>query len=81
MRLGVRVGEGCAKLHDALMRDLQVPIIEVDEVWSYVAKKQRRLTPTDGTDVGSDVVAQHIALPGSEDMRGRERSSTAVSLA
>ena len=42
MRLGVRVGEGCARLHDALMRDLQVSIIEFDEIWAYVGKKQRR---------------------------------------
>ena len=42
MRLGVRVGEGCARLHDRMMRDLQVPILEFDEIWGYVGKKQRR---------------------------------------
>ena len=42
MRLGVRVGEGCARLHDHMMRDLQVPILEFDEIWGYVGKKQRR---------------------------------------
>ncbi len=42
MRLGVRVGEGCARLHDRMMRDLQVPVIEMDEIWGYVGKKQRR---------------------------------------
>ena len=41
-RLGVRVGEGCARLHDGIMRDLQVPILEFDEIWGYVGKKQRR---------------------------------------
>jgi len=41
-RLGVRIGQGCARLHDALMRDLQVSIIEFDEIWAYVGKKQRR---------------------------------------
>ena len=44
MRLGVRVGKGCAQLHDALMRDLQVSIIEFDEIWAFVGKKQRRTT-------------------------------------
>lgn len=43
MRLGVRVGEGCASLHDRMMRELQVPILEFDEVWGYVGKKQRRV--------------------------------------
>lgn len=52
MRLGVRVGEGCAQLHDSLFRDLQVSHIELDEVWAFVAKKQRRVTQKDGSDVG-----------------------------
>ena len=52
MRLGVRVGEGCAKVHDWLMRNMQVAHIELDEVWSYVHKKQKRVTKADGTDVG-----------------------------
>lgn len=42
MRLGVRVGEGCQRLHDGLFRDLQVPVLEFDEIWSYVGKKQAR---------------------------------------
>lgn len=42
MRLGVRVGQGCERIHDAMMQDLQVPIIEIDEIWAYVGKKQRR---------------------------------------
>ena len=54
MRLGVRVGQGCAKLHDVLMRDLQVPIIEVDEIWSFVGKKQRRLTQSPSGDFMMD---------------------------
>ncbi len=51
MRFGVRVGEGCADLHDRMMRDLQVPILEFDEIWGYVGKKQRR-TEADETDKG-----------------------------
>ncbi len=52
MRLGVRVGEGCAALHDRMMRGLQVPILEFDEIWGYVGKKQRRtgLSETDKGD-------------------------------
>jgi IS1 family transposase len=42
MRLGVRVGEGCPHLHDGMMRELQVPILELDDVWGYVGKKQKR---------------------------------------
>ncbi len=52
MRLGVRVGQGCAALHDRMMRDLRVNRLELDEIWSFVAKKQGRVQPGDGTDVG-----------------------------
>lgn len=47
MRLGLRVGEGCAAVHDATMRDLQVSRLELDEAWSFVGKKQKRTTPED----------------------------------
>ena len=42
MRLGVRVGEGCEALHDAIMRGLEVSRLEFDELWSFVGKKQKR---------------------------------------
>ena len=45
MRLGVRVGAGCAQLHDRLMRDLNSPLLECDEIWGYVGKKQRQTRP------------------------------------
>ncbi len=47
MRLGVRVGEGCKRLHDGMMRDLNVPILECDEIWSFIGKKQRRTDPSE----------------------------------
>jgi len=40
MRLGVRVGEGCAELHDEMMRFVQVNRLELDELWSYVGKSK-----------------------------------------
>jgi hypothetical protein len=40
MRLGVRVGEGCAKLLDQKMRNLNSTEIQVDEVWGFIGKKQ-----------------------------------------
>jgi hypothetical protein len=56
MRLGVRVGDGCAALHDELMQFVQVNRLELDELWSYVGKKQRRITPTDPVDLGDQYV-------------------------
>lgn len=61
LSLGIRVGQGCATLHDHLMRDLNVGRIELDEAWSYVAKKQAHLTPEDGTDKGDQYVFLAIA--------------------
>jgi hypothetical protein len=62
MRLGVCVGFGCTALHDALMRDLQVARIELDETWSYVGKKQKQLRPDDSSDKGDQYV--FLALAG-----------------
>ena len=59
MRLGVRVGEGCAVLHDRLMRDLNIPLLECDEIWSFIGKKQRQTKPGE-TDKGDQYT--YIAL-------------------
>jgi len=45
MRLGVRVGQGCKRLHDSLMQNLNIPLLECDEIWGYVGKKQRQTKP------------------------------------
>jgi IS1 family transposase len=47
MRLLVEVGAGCERLLNERMRDLSCQRLQVDEVWSFVAKKQRHLTTTD----------------------------------
>lgn len=47
MRLMVQVGEGCAALSNGLMRELPCKRVQVDEIWSYVGKKQRQLQPGD----------------------------------
>jgi IS1 family transposase len=43
LRLLGRVGEGCEKLMDRELRNLSCRRIQVDEVWGYVAKKQRHV--------------------------------------
>lgn len=47
MRLGVRVGEACQRLLDAKMRNLNCSRIEVDELWGFVGKKQKRTSKSD----------------------------------
>ena len=47
MRLMVEVGTGCTKLQSELMRDLTCQRIQVDEIWAFVCKKQKQITPED----------------------------------
>ena len=47
MRLMVEVGTGCEKIMNDEMRDLTCKRIQVDEIWSYVGKKQREVTTAD----------------------------------
>lgn len=47
MRLLVQVGNECAGLLDKRMNNLACQRIQVDEIWAYVQKKQRHLTPED----------------------------------
>jgi IS1 family transposase len=43
MRLMVRVGGSCEKIIDSTMHGLSCKNVEVDEIWSYVGKKQRHV--------------------------------------
>ena len=54
LSLVVRAGEGCAALHDKLMRDLPIDRVECDEIWSFVQKKQRQVTPDDNPELVGD---------------------------
>jgi IS1 family transposase len=54
MRLMVKVGNTCEKIMDTTMRNLPCKNIEVDEVWSYVGKKQRHVGPNDNPDTVGD---------------------------
>ncbi len=52
MSLGVRVGDGCGRLHDGMMRDLQVNQIELDEQWDFIGKKQKHVAQGDPAEMG-----------------------------
>lgn len=47
LRLLARVGAGCERLMDSELRNLSCRRVEIDEVWGYVAKKQRHVTDED----------------------------------
>jgi hypothetical protein len=45
MKLMVTFGERCKAYMDARLRNLTLDHIETDEIWTFVEKKQGRLTP------------------------------------
>ena len=51
MRLGVRMGEGCKRIMDEKLCNLNSRTIEVDEVWGFIGMKKRtaKLTGADST--------------------------------
>jgi IS1 family transposase len=52
MRLGVRVGQGCADLLDRKMRNLSCDHLQFDELWGFIGKKQKHVLPDDNPDCG-----------------------------
>ncbi|HEY0378032.1 MAG TPA: hypothetical protein VGC87_14020 [Pyrinomonadaceae bacterium] len=47
MNLGVKVGQGCARIMDEKMRNLDCRNIQVDEIWGFVQKKKKNIKETD----------------------------------
>lgn len=52
MTLGVRIGQGCAKVLDEKMRDLTCNFLQFDEVWGFIGKKQKHVTIDDDPTKG-----------------------------
>jgi IS1 family transposase len=84
MRLGRDVGEGYARLHDELFRGLRCNFIEVDEAWSFVKKKQKRVRPGDPPEYGDQY--SYIAMDADKKavisyVVGKRNDDTTVSFA
>src|SRR5215217_4580270 len=52
MSLGVRVGQGCAKILDAKMRGLTCHYLQFDEIWGFIGKKEKHRVSTDDPTLG-----------------------------
>src|SRR5437016_8137821 len=52
MRLGVKVGKGCAMLLDSKMKDLDCHYLQLDEIWGYIGKKERHVRLGDDPEMG-----------------------------
>lgn len=54
MRLGLRTGETCQHLLDDKVRHVYSRRVQVDEIWTYVFKKQARISSDDDNSVMGD---------------------------
>src|SRR5262249_52378541 len=54
LKVLVQAGERCARLMDQQMRDLAIADVQCDEIWSFVGKKQSRVTETDDAEAVGD---------------------------
>lgn len=52
MRLGVRVGEACDRVHDRRVRNVIPSMVQIDEAWEFVQKKQGHLVEGDPAEWG-----------------------------
>ena len=56
MRLMVRTGQHCMTIMDDYVRDVPAGVIQCDELWTFVGKKDKRLNGTDGANLGSQYI-------------------------
>ena len=52
MRLGIKVGDGCGRLMDAEMRNLDCHYLQFDEIWGFIGKKERNVLVDDSPELG-----------------------------
>ncbi len=52
MNLGVRIGQGCARLLDDKMRGLKCNYLQFDEIWGFIGKKQKNVEANDDLSLG-----------------------------
>ena len=60
MTLLVKAGERCQTLMDSRMRNLHMQHIQLDEIWTFVQKKARRVRKDDSPEIGDQWV--YIAI-------------------
>lgn len=58
----VRFGEGCKKFLDREMRDLTLKHIELDEIWTYCKKKDKKLADDDPDVLDAGSIFVYVAL-------------------
>jgi IS1 family transposase len=62
LKLLADVGTACENLHDRWMRDLPCKRVQVDEIWSFVGMKNRRVPPERYNEFGIGDVWTFVAI-------------------
>ncbi len=57
LRVLLRVGDRCGQILNERMRRLPCKIVQLDEIWTFVAKKEKRVT---GEDNAAEVGDQYV---------------------
>ena len=55
MRLGVKVGQGCAAIQSDMFRNLKCTDVQVDEIWGFIGKKQKNVDKQNDSPEMGDV--------------------------
>jgi hypothetical protein len=82
LRLLVIAGEKAEKVMGRCIRNVQVRDVELDEVWSFIKKKQKRVRPTDDPNFGDCYtfvgIERHSKLVLNIAMGKRDQATTDV---
>lgn len=86
MRLGVKIGQGCAALLDQKMRGLDCKRLEIDEIWGYIGKKMRHVKEDDDPQLGDvwtycAIDAETKLVPAYHVSSRRDRENTTAFIA
>ena len=77
MKLMVTFGRRCKAFMNARLRNLTLEHVEVDEIWTFVEKKQGRLTPEEKADLLTTLATCTCGLPSTRKPNWSPRSSSA----
>jgi transposase-like protein/IS1 family transposase len=80
LKLLVQAGEKCEKIMAEKVRNVEVRDVECDELWAFIAKKQKRVKPTDDQNLGDCytfvAIERHSKLVLNIAMGKRDQSTT-----
>src|SRR5579863_10306091 len=82
LKLLVLAGEKCERIMAERLRNIQVRDVELDELWSWIGKKQKRVQPEDDQNLGDCYVfvgiERHAKLVLNIAMGKRDQQTTDV---